>query len=45
MYSKKSCTLSVFGLLTRFIPIGSVRYILIYNNINYTVINAIKGGL
>lgn len=45
MYSKKDYTLSVFALPMRFIPIGSVRYILIYNNINYTVINAIKGGL
>ena len=41
MHSKENATLSDFALPTLFITIGSVRYILIKNNINYMVINAI----
>ena len=41
VHSKENATLSNFALPTLFITIGSVRYILIKNNINYMVINAI----
>jgi len=43
VHSKENATLSNFALPTLLITIGSVRYILIKNNINYMVINAIKG--
>jgi len=41
VHSKENATLSNFALPTLFITIVSVRYILIKNNINYMVINAI----
>tara|TARA_R110002049_G_scaffold21259_4_gene77822 strand:+ start:1667 stop:1897 length:231 start_codon:yes stop_codon:yes gene_type:complete len=43
VHSKENATLSNFALPTLLITIGSVRYILIKNNINYMVINAIQG--